>query len=82
MMCDVTGDGILQDGQAAADHLQLLPLLSRRGGLHHRRLLHAHLHCQYDSRYTLTLDKKDNRLKKHRYLAISVRVKQSFINTV
>ena len=30
------GDDQLQDGQAAADHLQLLPLLPRRRGLHHR----------------------------------------------
>ena len=30
------GDDQLQDGQAAADHLQLLPLLPRRRRLHHR----------------------------------------------
>ena len=41
------GDGQLQDGQAAAEHLQLLPLQSGGGGLRHRPHIDASVHVVY-----------------------------------
>ena len=44
----IPGDGVFQDWQTAPDHLQLLPLLTRRGRPHHRSLLCSSVHGAVD----------------------------------